>query len=476
MPLPSSGVISLNDIQTEFGGTNPIGLDEYYRGGSNVPNITANNSIPTSGAIALSNFYGARVASYVSILSRTSSSNDEITTGVDVDTSENAYIVGYDSTIDIEIAKVDKNGSPLWIRVLNGGGTERGWDIAVDSSGSAYIVGTTNSVNANADIFLAKYNTSGVLQWQTIIGASTTTENAFGIALDSSGNIYVTGIYSSGTSKMLVAKCSNTGVLSWVRVSDSSIDSYGYKIAVDSAGNSYIAGVRFSASTGADIFIVRMDGLGQLSWQRAIAVTGDDTGYDIALDSSSNVYIVGTTSASGGWGAYDLFLAKYNSSGTLQWQRILGGSNSDYGYGVSIDPQNNVYVCGSTVSANTDCLVAKYDSNGNLLWQRSMNVGFNDIGNGIKVYSNHYYVAMRRQPLNSSDGILCVTKFPIDGSLTGTYSSGTFTYASTTLSSGASSFTSSTPTGSFSTRTMSNTTTSFTSSDPGTSFSSNTLI
>lgn len=59
MPLQSSGAISLNDLQTEFGGSNPIAITEYYRGGGLVPNVTVNNSVPTSGQISLSNFYGA---------------------------------------------------------------------------------------------------------------------------------------------------------------------------------------------------------------------------------------------------------------------------------------------------------------------------------------------------------------------------------------------------------------------------------
>ena len=58
MALPASGTLSLGNIQTEFGGSNPIALSEYYRGGGLVPNITANNSIPTSGTIEVSDFYG----------------------------------------------------------------------------------------------------------------------------------------------------------------------------------------------------------------------------------------------------------------------------------------------------------------------------------------------------------------------------------------------------------------------------------
>ncbi len=64
MALPASGTISLNSLQTEFGGSNPISINEYYRGGTLVnpagTNTTVNNSIPTSGAITLSNFYGGR--------------------------------------------------------------------------------------------------------------------------------------------------------------------------------------------------------------------------------------------------------------------------------------------------------------------------------------------------------------------------------------------------------------------------------
>tara|TARA_B100001093_G_C26765541_1_gene987723 strand:- start:698 stop:1495 length:798 start_codon:yes stop_codon:yes gene_type:complete len=59
MALPSSGVLTLADIQTEFGGTNPIGLSEYYRGGGLVPNTTGNAGIPTSGVISVTDFYGA---------------------------------------------------------------------------------------------------------------------------------------------------------------------------------------------------------------------------------------------------------------------------------------------------------------------------------------------------------------------------------------------------------------------------------
>ena len=59
MPLPASGAISLNDLQTEFGGSNPIAITEYYRGGGLVPDIAANSSVPTSGQISLSNFYNA---------------------------------------------------------------------------------------------------------------------------------------------------------------------------------------------------------------------------------------------------------------------------------------------------------------------------------------------------------------------------------------------------------------------------------
>ncbi len=69
MPMPSSGTITFAQLQTEFGGSNPISLNEYYRGGAYVPNITANNAVPTSGAISLSNFYSATALYPITIVS-----------------------------------------------------------------------------------------------------------------------------------------------------------------------------------------------------------------------------------------------------------------------------------------------------------------------------------------------------------------------------------------------------------------------
>lgn len=65
MPLPASGTISLNDLQNEFGGSNPIAISEYYRGGGLVPDIPANSSVPASGQISLSNFYNATAADLI---------------------------------------------------------------------------------------------------------------------------------------------------------------------------------------------------------------------------------------------------------------------------------------------------------------------------------------------------------------------------------------------------------------------------
>jgi len=81
MPLPASGTITLAQIQTEFGGSNPIGINEYYRGGGLVPNTTANINIPTSGTISLSNFYGGTAFTPVTRTYTTGSGTDTVPTG-----------------------------------------------------------------------------------------------------------------------------------------------------------------------------------------------------------------------------------------------------------------------------------------------------------------------------------------------------------------------------------------------------------
>jgi hypothetical protein len=92
-------------------------------------------------------------------------------------------------------------------------------------------------------------------------------------------------------------------------------------------------------------------------------------GNGISVDASGNVYIVGFVNSPGGAGSTDVLIAKYNTSGVLQWQRSLGGGSADVGNGISVDSSGNVYITGRTNSQGAgsyDVLVTKLPANGGL--------------------------------------------------------------------------------------------------------------
>ena len=209
------------------------------------------------------------------------------------------------------------NGSTnFWIKLLGGTSSDTGTGIAVDSSGNVYVTGYTGSQGAGGnDILITKYNTSGVIQWQRTFGG-TSGDVGTDIVVDSSGNVYVTGhTLSAGVYNVLITKYNTSGVTQWLRTLGGTGDAAGYSIAVDSSGNVYVTG--YTASAGAyDILIAKYDTSGVIQWQRTLGGASNDTGNSIAVDSSGNVYVTGYTGSQGA-GGYDILIAKLPSDGSL---------------------------------------------------------------------------------------------------------------------------------------------------------------
>jgi uncharacterized delta-60 repeat protein len=369
--------------------------------------------------------------------------SSDIGNGIAVDTSGNVYAVGRTASQgaglnDLLIAKYDTTGTIQWQRSLGGASGDLGLGIAVDSSGNAYVVGNTASQGAGLnDLLIAKYDTTGTIQWQRSLGGANN-EAGNGIAVDSSGNAYVVGSTASqgaGGNDLLIAKYNTTGTIQWQRSLGAATNDVGSGIAVDSSGNAYVAGFTNSQGAGGtDLLIAKYDTTGTIQWQRSLGGADGDFGLGIAVDGSGNVYAVGYT-ASQGAGSNDLLVAKYNTSGTIQWQRSLGGADGELGNGIAVDSSGNVYVVGQGDSQSAgvnDFLIAKYNTSGTIQWQRSLGGTSTDIGFGIAVdSSSSVYVVGRTDSQGAGGTDLLIAKLPGNGSLTGTY--GGFTYAATTL-------------------------------------------
>ena len=196
------------------------------------------------------------------------------------------------------------------------------------------------------------------------------------IAVDGSGNVYVTGYYqgtatfggiakiSVGSNDIFVAKYNSSGNMQWVQSAGGPSIDIGQSIAVDGSGNVYVTGyyngtATFGATTitsagSSDIFVAKYNSSGTLQWVQSAGGTNADSGYSIAVDGSGNVYVTGyyygtatfgatpITSAGGG----DIFVVKYNNSGSVQWVQSAGGTNADSGKSIAVDGSGNIYVTG----------------------------------------------------------------------------------------------------------------------------------
>jgi hypothetical protein len=325
-----------------------------------------------------------------------------------------------------------------WNTFMGSSSDDRGRSIAVDGKGNVYIAGYGSSwgnpVNEHAgwvDAFAAKLNSSGVLQWHTYMGGSEYDDYCISIAVDGSGNVYVSGEsdaswgspvnpHAGGNYDAFAVKLDSNGVRLWNTFIGSSGDERGKSIAVDGSGNVYVSGWS-NATWGSpvnayagnnDAFAAKLDSSGVLQWHTFMGSSSSDEGRSIAVDGSSNVYVAGESSATwsspvnGHAGSTDAFAAKLNSSGVLQWNTFMGSSFPDEGNAIALDGSGNVYIAGFSEyegwgsplnvhsSGFSDAFAAKLDYNGVLQWNTFMGSSDNDAGNGIAVDgSSNVYIA-----------------------------------------------------------------------------------
>tara|TARA_R110000803_G_scaffold22407_1_gene55803 strand:- start:335 stop:1633 length:1299 start_codon:yes stop_codon:yes gene_type:complete len=365
---------------------------------------------------------------------------------VATDSGGNTYQLGYTGSIgsgsnDLFIAKHDPAGAVQWQRVLGDTGNDNGNFVTVDSSDNVYVIGSVSPPGFGFRFFVAKYNSSGAIQWQKLLEA----DQGWGITVDASGNLYCAGyttLEGLGSRELLIAKYDSSGAIQWRKLLGDTLSNRAYAIAIDSASNLYVCGEHDSSTpTGDDALIAKYNSDGVIQWQRVLGGTGGDTARAISIDSSGNAYVLGYTSSTGA-GNNDFLLAKYNSAGTIQWQRVLGGTEQDFGKSVAIDSSDNVYVTGNSLSAGAgsyDFLIVKYNSAGTIQWQRTLGTTGSDAGNSIAIDSgDNLYI------FGTPDFLLA--KLPNDGSLTGTYTLNgvDFVYAASSLTGATSTLTAST--------------------------------
>jgi len=353
---------------------------------------------------------------------------NEYSHDVAIDSNNNVYITGYTSgsldgntgagSDDAFLVKYDSSGTKIWTRQLGSTVSDIAFSVAIDSNNNVYITGSTSgSLDGNTsagsnDALLVKYDSSGTKIWTRQLG-STNYDIAYGVAIDSNNNVYITGFTdgsldgntSAGSFDVFLVKYDSTGTKVWTRQLGTTAIDYARDVAIDSNNNVYITGITQGSLDGNthagnnDVFLVKYDSSGSKIWTRQLGTTAIDYVEGVAIDSNNNVYITGYTLGSlygTNAGNNDAFLVKYDSTGTKLWTRQLGSTVADYAQDVAIDSNNNVYITGYTLGSlygtnagNNDAFLVKYDSTGTKVWTRQLGSMGSDIAYRVAIDSNN---------------------------------------------------------------------------------------
>ncbi len=305
------------------------------------------------------------------------------------DMNGNIYVTGRcdggATNADITTLAYSSSGVPLWNAVYDG--PAHAFDearcIAVDNSGNVYVSGSSMSVSNSQDIVLIKYNSAGVQQWvQTYNGPGNGYDVTTAMQVDGSSNIYLTGGSIGATSgyDYVTIKYSSDGVPLWVNTYNGPANGgdVAYDLKLDGSGNVYVTGQSDGGSTGVDYATIKYSPAGVQQWVQRYnsSYNGGDFANAMAVTSAGDVYVTGSTSSVI---ANDSNYAtvKYNTNGVFQWvQFYFGpGSSNDVPRAISLDDAGNVYVSGSSnlVATSNDYTTIKYDPMGDKLWAWTYN-------------------------------------------------------------------------------------------------------
>jgi hypothetical protein len=361
--VPSSGTIS---IQNFYGTSNyiPVYVEELFATSLYNPDGGTVYTYVRSGVPL------ASTAEWASYGLKQNTTSAAFAYDVAADSSGNVYMCGYTFSGARQlnfVCKFTPAGTLSWLKTFYDAGFNGNLDlkkIELDSSNNVYVAGYMTDAIQNYG-YIAKYNSSGAVQWERQI-LNSAPSFASSLALDSSNNLYVSGhANNGGVSRGLLFKYDTNGNIQWQReLRKTSLEVYIDDIATDGSGNVYISGK--NQVTGYSPFIAKYDSSGTLQWQREITSFASSGNYYVTADSSGNAYIAGNTPDPYG------VIIKYDTSGTIQWQRELTQGSNAQMRRPSVDSSGNVYVPYRFFQGTSYTGILKLNSSGTVQWQRAL--------------------------------------------------------------------------------------------------------
>jgi hypothetical protein len=309
-----------------------------------------------------------------------------------VDDSDNVYVTGWawnGTSHDYATIRYYPDGDTAWVRRYNGAanGEDKAYGIAVDGSGYPHVTGYSYGSGADQDYATVRYHPNGDTVWvRRYNGPGNSDDYAAAVAVDGSGNICVTGAsHGIGTERdYATVKYYPSGDTAWVRRYNGPGNFWdqAYAVAVDSSGNIFVTGASYGAGTSSDYATIKYYPNGDTAWVRRYDGPGNDGDWAqaISVGGSGDVYVTGAS--------HELRIdtdyttIKYYPNGDTAWVRRYDGpgNGEDWAQAISVDGSGNIYVSGYSYGAgtNVDYATIKYHPNGNTAWVRRYNGAGND--------------------------------------------------------------------------------------------------
>ncbi|MCU7552018.1 gliding motility-associated C-terminal domain-containing protein [Chitinophagaceae bacterium LB-8] len=333
-------------------------------------------------------------------------------------------------SIDFWVIKMDKNGSVQWQYSLGGSKSDMAYSVEQTSDNGYIIAGYSDSRNGllsynqgSTDFWLTKLDINGQLQWQRTFGGSSQ-DNAHSVIQTQDGGFVIAGSTRSndgdvsgnhGNFDGWVVKIDASGVPLWIKCyGGTGIDEI-QSIQQTSDGGYIMTGYTTSSNGdvsgqhGAeDLWVVKIDGRGNLLWQKALGGTGADTGESIRQTEDGGYIVAGTTKSnngdvSGNHGDVDAWVVKLDPNGNLQWQKCYGGSGQDQATCISQTADKGFLIGAQTASSNGDVSgnhggldywVVRTDGFGNIQWQQCFGGSGSDMLASLEPTKDGWFVAI----------------------------------------------------------------------------------
>ncbi|MCP6761469.1 MAG: SBBP repeat-containing protein [Fischerella sp. CENA71] len=349
----------------------------------------------------------------------------DITLSSATDTFGNLYVAGVTSgslrgvnagSNDAWVAKYDNSGNQKWIQQFGTSSADLATSIATDKEGNFYLAGITkgdlggtNQGQENYDVWVGKYDSNGNQQWIQQFGTELI-DASFDMTVDDNENVYLSGFTIRQQKQGLFFQPDVFADDAWITKYDSSgnqllFKKFGtsmfdeaYGVDVSNDGSIYSTGWTMGDLGGKnaglyDVWVAKNNNNGQLEWIRQFGTKDNEFPKAINTDGQGNVYMTGWTLGSFGGknaGSDDAWITKYDSNGNQLWIKQFGTYGDDASSSMKVDDNGNIFLVGYTDNnlggknaGSNDAWVAKYDSDGNQLWIQQFGTSKSDAATNI---------------------------------------------------------------------------------------------